>query len=67
MDRDLQARTDQLGVEMRERVTWDIRQGVIGSETFYPKHAVTVTWKNMTFAGGIDNSLYVVSMPSKCF
>ncbi|XP_037976230.2 protein mesh isoform X1 [Plutella xylostella] len=58
MDRDLQARTDQLGVEMRERLMWDIREGVIGSENFFPKHAVTVTWKNMSFAGGIDNSLY---------
>ncbi|XP_060806291.1 protein mesh isoform X1 [Amyelois transitella] len=61
MDRDLQTRTDQLGVEMRERLTWDIRQGVIGSETFFPKHAVTITWKNMSFAGGIDNSLYVTN------
>lgn len=56
-----QTRTDQLGVEMRERLTWDIRQGVIGSETFFPKHAITITWKNMSFAGGIDNSLFMVS------
>ncbi|XP_050672826.1 protein mesh isoform X1 [Leptidea sinapis] len=61
MDRDLQTRTDQLGVEMRERVTWDIREGVIGSETFFPKHAVTITWKNMSFAGGIDNSLFMTN------
>ncbi|XP_047027445.1 protein mesh isoform X3 [Helicoverpa zea] len=61
MDRDLQTRTDQLGVEMRERLTWDIRQGVIGSETFFPKHAITITWKNMSFAGGIDNSLFVTN------
>ncbi|XP_063384616.1 protein mesh isoform X3 [Cydia fagiglandana] len=61
MDRDLQTRTDQLGVEMRERITWDVREGVIGSETFNPKHAVTVTWKNMSFAGGIDNSLFMTN------
>ncbi|XP_045514585.1 protein mesh isoform X3 [Pieris brassicae] len=61
MDRDLQTRTDQLGVEMRERVTWDIREGVIGSETFFPKHAITITWKNMSFAGGIDNSLFMTN------
>ncbi|XP_041968877.1 protein mesh isoform X3 [Aricia agestis] len=61
MDRDLQTRTDQLGVEMRERITWDIREGVIGSESFFPKHAITVTWKNMSFAGGIDNSLYMTN------
>ncbi|XP_015127010.1 protein mesh [Diachasma alloeum] len=58
MERDLQKRTDQFGVEMRERVKWDIREGVVGSDTFQPKHAVIVTWKNMSFAGGIDNSLY---------
>ncbi|XP_047508314.1 protein mesh isoform X3 [Pieris napi] len=61
MDRDLQTRTDQLGIEMRERVTWDIREGVIGSETFFPKHAITITWKNMSFAGGIDNSLFMTN------
>ncbi|XP_026330187.1 protein mesh isoform X1 [Hyposmocoma kahamanoa] len=61
LDRDLQTRTDQLGVEMRERVTWDIREGVIGSETFFPKHVITITWKNMSFAGGIDNSLFVTN------
>ncbi|PSN45001.1 hypothetical protein C0J52_11633 [Blattella germanica] len=58
MERDLQARKDQFGVEMRERLKWDVREGVIGAETFDPKHAVVVTWKNMSFAGGIDNSLY---------
>ncbi|CAB3241492.1 unnamed protein product [Arctia plantaginis] len=61
MDRDLPTRTDQLGVEMRERVMWDIRTGVIGSNTFLPKHAVTITWKNMSFAGGIDNSLFMTN------
>lgn len=55
-----QTRRDQLGVEMRERITWDIREGVIGSENFFPKHAITITWKNMSFAGGIDNSLFTV-------
>lgn len=61
LERDLPTRTDQFGVEVRERLKWDIREGVIGSETFEPKHAIFVTWKNMSFAGGIDNSLYVVS------
>lgn len=37
---------------------WDIREGVVGADTFIPKHAVIVTWKNMSFAGGIDISLY---------
>lgn len=58
LERDLQSRTDQFGVEMRERLKWDVREGIIGSDTFNPKHAVIVTWKNMSFAGGIDNSLY---------
>ncbi|XP_050546629.1 protein mesh-like isoform X2 [Daktulosphaira vitifoliae] len=58
MERDLQSRTDQFGVEMRERLMWDIREGVIGAESFVPKHSVIITWKNMSFAGGIDNALY---------
>jgi hypothetical protein len=45
---------------MRERLKWDIREGIIGADTFDPKHAIIVTWKNMSFAGGIDNSLYRV-------
>ncbi|KAK0165466.1 hypothetical protein PV328_003974 [Microctonus aethiopoides] len=57
-ERDLQKRTDQFGVEIRERVKWDIREGVVGAESFDPKHAVIITWKNMSFSGGIDNSLY---------
>ncbi|XP_063831983.1 protein mesh isoform X3 [Ostrinia nubilalis] len=61
LDRDLQTRRDQLGVEMRERITWDIREGVIGAENFFPKHAITITWKNMSFAGGIDNSLFMTN------
>lgn len=61
MERDLQTRTDRFGVEVRERVMWDIREGVVGSDTFIPKHAVIITWKNMSFAGGIDISLHRVS------
>ncbi|XP_076619313.1 sushi domain containing 2 mesh isoform X1 [Colletes latitarsis] len=58
LERDLQRRTDQFGVEMRERLKWDVREAIVGSDSFEPKHAVIVTWKNMSFAGGIDNSLY---------
>ncbi|XP_060531406.1 protein mesh isoform X2 [Cylas formicarius] len=58
MERDLRNRQDQMGVEIRERLTWDIRQGVIGSETFRPKHAVIVTWKNVSFNGGWANAVY---------
>uniref|UniRef100_A0A8D9EU45 Protein mesh n=1 Tax=Cacopsylla melanoneura TaxID=428564 RepID=A0A8D9EU45_9HEMI len=58
LERDLQSRTDQFGVEMRERLKWDIREGVVGAETFSPKHSVIITWKNVSFSGGIDNSLY---------
>ncbi|KAK5643851.1 hypothetical protein RI129_007696 [Pyrocoelia pectoralis] len=61
LERDLQTRTDQLGVEMRERVKWDIREGMIGAETFNPKHAIIVTWKNISFAGGIAQSLYTTN------
>ncbi|KAF7263100.1 hypothetical protein GWI33_003617 [Rhynchophorus ferrugineus] len=58
MERDLRQRTDQMGIEIRERLKWDIREGVIGSETFDPKHAVIVTWKNVSFNGGFSNALY---------
>lgn len=61
-ERDLMTRTDRFGVEVRERVMWDIREGVVGSDTFIPKHVVILTWKNMSFAGGIDNSLFKVSI-----
>ncbi|XP_014258634.1 protein mesh isoform X2 [Cimex lectularius] len=57
MERDLMTRTDRFGVEMRERLKWDIREGVIGSDSFVPKHAVIVTWKNVTFAGGIETAM----------
>lgn len=39
---------------------WDIREGVVGADTFIPKHVVIMTWKNVSFAGGIDISLYKV-------
>ncbi|KAK3909063.1 Protein mesh [Frankliniella fusca] len=58
LERDLQFRTDQFGVMMRERLMWDVRQGIVGADTFVPKHAIIATWKNVSFAGGIDNSLY---------
>lgn len=61
MERDLQARKDWYGVEMRERIKWDIREGVVGGQDFDPKHMAIITWKNVSFAGGIDNSLYKVS------
>lgn len=59
--RDLMGRTDRFGVEVRERTMWDIRTGVVGADTFVPKHVVIATWKNVSFAGGIDNSLFTVS------
>ena len=42
---------------------WDVREGMVGSEIFKPKHAIIVTWKNVTFAGGYVNTdaKYVVS------
>ncbi|XP_023014320.2 sushi domain containing 2 mesh isoform X1 [Leptinotarsa decemlineata] len=58
MERDLRNRQDRMGVEIRERLKWDIREGVIGSETFNPKHAIIVTWKNISFNGGFGNALY---------
>lgn len=60
MERDLLTRTDRMGVEIRERLKWDIREGVIGSEAFQPKHAIIVTWKNVSFNGGFANAVYQV-------
>jgi hypothetical protein len=56
LERDLPARSDRLGVELRERIKWDVREGMVGAEIFNPKHLIIVTWKNVTFAGGYANS-----------
>ncbi|XP_030370476.1 protein mesh isoform X2 [Scaptodrosophila lebanonensis] len=61
LERDLMGRTDRFGVEVRERTMWDIRQGVVGADTFVPKHVLIATWKNVSFAGGIDNSLFTTN------
>ncbi|KAG5898315.1 hypothetical protein JTB14_023004 [Gonioctena quinquepunctata] len=61
IERDLRTRQDRMGVEMRERVRWDIREGVIGSETFDPKHLIIVTWKNVSFNGGVDDALFLTN------
>lgn len=57
MHSNLDTRLDRYSIELRERLLWDIRDGIIGSEKFVPKHALIVTWKNMTFAGGLENTL----------
>lgn len=67
LERDLRTRTDQLGVEIRERLKADIKTGVIGSEIFNPKHAIIVTWKNVSFNGGFANALYRVNTEIICF
>ena len=46
-------RKDKFGVEIRERAKWDIREAMVGTETFDPKHIIIATWKNVSFAGGI--------------
>lgn len=56
LERDLPSREDQFGVELRERLMWDIREGMVGTVIFRPKHAIIVTWKNVTFAGGSVNT-----------
>ncbi|XP_065158349.1 protein mesh isoform X2 [Atheta coriaria] len=61
LERDLPSRTDELGVMTYERLKWDIRKGVIGADSFVPKHAIITTWKNVTFAGGISNALYTTN------
>ncbi|XP_076069661.1 sushi domain containing 2 mesh isoform X2 [Oratosquilla oratoria] len=56
LERDLPSRKDKFGVEIRERLKWDIREGMVGTEIFVPKHAIIVTWKNVTFSGGSVNT-----------
>lgn len=56
LERDLPSREDQFGVELRERLMWDIREGMVGTAIFKPKHSIIVTWKNVTFAGGSVNT-----------
>lgn len=56
LEKDLENRIDLFGVEVRERLKWDIRTGVIGADSFEPKHAIIATWKNVTFSGGITQS-----------
>lgn len=67
LERDLRDRNDRMGVEIRERLKWDIRQGVIGSDSFDPKHAIIVTWKNVSFAGGFGNAVYRVLFRKNSF
>ena len=61
-ERDLYSRKDQFGVELRERAKWDLRQAMVGTETFLPKHIVIATWKNVSFAGGIPQARRIVRM-----
>ncbi|XP_045610171.1 protein mesh [Procambarus clarkii] len=56
LERDLPSREDQFGVELRERVKWDVREGIVGAAIFKPKHVIIVTWKNVTFSGGSVNT-----------
>ena len=56
LERDLYSRTDTFGVEIRERVKWDIRESMVGTDTFEPKHVIIATWKNVSFAGGIPQA-----------
>lgn len=59
LERDLPARYDQMGVQIRERIKWDIREAIVGAENFLPKHVIIATWKNVSFVGGF-NALEVV-------
>ena len=61
LERDLYSRKDQFGVEIRERAKWDIRESMVGTETFEPKHIAIATWKNVSFAGGITSASRIVS------
>ena len=47
-------------MELRERAKWDLREAMVGTETFLPKHIVIATWKNVSFAGGIPQARRIV-------
>ena len=49
-------------MEMRERAKADIRESMVGTETFEPKHIIVATWKNVSFAGGIPLARRTVSV-----
>ena len=49
-------------MEIRERAKWDIRESMVGTETFEPKHIAIATWKNVSFAGGITSASRIVSL-----
>ena len=66
-ERDLYSRKDQFGVELRERAKWDLREAMVGTETFLPKHVVIATWKNVSFAGGIPQARRIVRLNSNIF
>ena len=54
------SRKDQFGVEIYNRAMWDIREAMVGAETFLPKHIIIATWKNVSFAGGIPSARRIV-------
>ena len=51
-----------MGVEIRERLKWDIHEGIVESDSFIPKHTVIVTWKNLSFVGGYNALETVISI-----
>lgn len=62
VERDLGRRTDQVGVEWRERARWDVQEGIIGAESFQPEHVIVATWKNVYFVGGSTQGDDMVSV-----
>ncbi|RWS30329.1 mesh-like CUB and sushi domain-containing protein [Leptotrombidium deliense] len=41
-------------ITLRDRLILDFREGMIGASNFRPKHAMIITWRNMTFASRRD-------------
>lgn len=64
LELDLPSRTDQFGVELRERLQADVREGIVGAPQFVPQHAMITTWKNVTFAGG---TIHARKKVKRCF
>ncbi|GAB6024102.1 hypothetical protein CHUAL_008814 [Chamberlinius hualienensis] len=41
---------------IKQALTRDIQDGIIGAEYFEPKHVIIVTWRNVTFNGGTSGT-----------
>lgn len=56
---DTQTRNEENAI--KQALTQDIQDGIIGAEFFTPKHVMIITWRNVTFNGGTYGTKTIVS------